>query len=57
MQWTEKFLSSTAQLLCDMEHVPQFPQWGDGQVETLSQSAVKRIKPDCVNGHSPGGQA
>lgn len=44
----EKFLSLTAWSLCDQGHVPQFPHGGEGQNETLPQSATVRIKPDCV---------
>lgn len=38
----------TAWSLCDLGHVPQFPHGGEGQDETLPQSATVRVKPDCV---------
>lgn len=43
---------SMAQFLCNMglSSVPPF----DDQEEVLPVSAIVRIKPECVNGHSSG---
>lgn len=44
---------SVAQFLCNsgLSSVPPF----DDQEDALPLSAIVRIKPECVNGHSSGG--